>query len=73
MFNHTYKQNSTVAPEAKQALQQLKAEAARELIKADYNNTDRSNLTSRQNGYVGGYISKSSNNNAIKNKQKFKD
>lgn len=44
-----------VSPEAKQALQQFKMEAARELDIAKPQQKDRANMTSRQNGYVGGY------------------
>lgn len=49
---------SIVSPEAKLALNQMKAEMARELDIADPKVKDRGNLTSRQNGYVGGYIKK---------------
>lgn len=48
-----------VAPEAKQALQQFKMEAARELDIANPQEKDRANMTSRQNGYVGGYAESS--------------
>ncbi len=44
-----------VSPEAKQALQQFKMEAARELDIAKPQEKYRANMTSRQNGYVGGY------------------
>lgn len=44
-----------IAPEAKQALQQFKIEVARELDIAKPQEKDRANMTSRQNGYVGGY------------------
>lgn len=44
-----------VAPEAKQALQQFKMEAARELDIIKPKEKDRANMTSRQNGYIGGY------------------
>jgi hypothetical protein len=46
------------SPEARMALDQMKAEMSRELDIADPQATDRGNLTSRQNGYVGGYIEK---------------
>lgn len=49
---------NNVSPEAKQALDQLKAETLREIDVADYQAKDRANLTSRQNGYVGGYMKK---------------
>lgn len=44
-----------IAPEAKQALQQFKMEAAKELDIAKPEQKERANMTSRQNGYVGGY------------------
>lgn len=44
-----------IAPEAKQALQQFKMEVARELDIAKPDEKDRANMTSRQNGYIGGY------------------
>lgn len=44
-----------VAPEAKKALQQFKMEAARELDIAKPQEKNRAEMTSRQNGYVGGY------------------
>jgi len=50
--------NRVVVPEAKQALNQMKLEIANELGINDYNNIDKGNLTSRQNGYVGGYMVK---------------
>lgn len=49
---------NNVAPEAKQALDQLRAETLREIDIADYQAKDRANLTSRQNGYVGGHMTK---------------
>ncbi|MGM9534435.1 MAG: small, acid-soluble spore protein, alpha/beta type [Intestinibacter sp.] len=50
--------NRTVVPEAKQALNQMKLEIANELGMSDYQQTDKGNLTARQNGYVGGYMTK---------------
>lgn len=50
--------NRVVVPEAKQALNQMKLEIANELGISDYDNIDKGNLTSRQNGYVGGYMVK---------------
>lgn len=50
--------NKLVVPEARQALNQLKTEIASELGLSNYSSTDKGNLTSRQNGYVGGYITK---------------
>ena len=50
--------NKTVVPQAKQALNQMKLEIANELGMADYQQVDKGNLTARQNGYVGGYMTK---------------
>lgn len=50
--------NRVVVPEAKQALEQMKLEIANELGLSNYNSIDKGNLTSRQNGYVGGYMVK---------------
>ncbi|RKD31806.1 alpha/beta-type small acid-soluble spore protein [Thermohalobacter berrensis] len=50
--------NKIVVPEARQALEQMKLEIANELGLENYNNIDKGNLTSRQNGYVGGYMVK---------------
>lgn len=44
-----------VSQEAKQALQQFKIEAASELDIANPQEKDRANMTSKQNGYIGGY------------------
>ncbi|MDF2677612.1 MAG: alpha/beta-type small acid-soluble spore protein [Bacillota bacterium] len=46
-----------VAPEARIALNQMKAEVARELNIANPTVTGRANMTSRQNGYIGGFMS----------------
>ena len=43
---------------AKPALKSLKTEVANELGLADYEQADKGNLTARQNGYVGGYMTK---------------
>ncbi|MCI9596319.1 MAG: alpha/beta-type small acid-soluble spore protein [Firmicutes bacterium] len=43
---------------AKPALNNLKTEVANELGLANYDQTDKGNLTARQNGYVGGYMTK---------------
>ena len=43
--------------EAKKALNSMKLEIANE-IGVDYNTADKGNLTSRQNGQVGGYMTK---------------
>ena len=50
--------NKTVVPEAKAALNQMKLEIAGELGLSNYENVDKGNLTARQNGYVGGYMTK---------------
>ena len=54
---NTTSSNRTMVPEAKQALNNMKFEIARELginLKQGYNG----DLTSRENGYVGGYMVK---------------
>lgn len=50
--------NKTVVPQAKQALNQMKLEIANELGMANYQQVDKGNLTARENGYVGGYMTK---------------
>ena len=50
--------NNIVVPEAKQALNQMKTEIANALGLTNYEQTDKGNLTARQNGYVGGYMTK---------------
>ncbi|MBQ6685974.1 MAG: alpha/beta-type small acid-soluble spore protein [Firmicutes bacterium] len=50
--------NRNVIPEAKNALDNMKTEIANELGLANYNTMDKGNLTARQNGYVGGYMTK---------------
>ncbi len=50
--------NRIVVPEARAALDQMKLETANELGLTNYNSTDKGDLTSRQNGYVGGYMTK---------------
>ena len=42
----------------KPALNNLKTEVANELGLSNYAQTDKGNLTARQNGYVGGYMTK---------------
>lgn len=54
----SYNNNRTAVPEAKQALNQMKLEIANELGMSDYQQVDKGNLTARQNGYVGGYMTK---------------
>jgi len=50
--------NKILVPEARQALDQMKLEIASELGLSNYNTIDKGNLPSRQNGYVGGYMTK---------------
>lgn len=44
--------------DAKPALNNMKTEVANELGLSNYDNMDKGNLTARQNGYVGGYMTK---------------
>ncbi|WP_130863763.1 alpha/beta-type small acid-soluble spore protein [Bacilliculturomica massiliensis] len=50
--------NNIMMSEAKPALNNMKTEIATELGLANYQNMDKGNLTARQNGYVGGYMTK---------------
>lgn len=50
--------NNIVVPEARMALNQMKAEIASELGLSNYETMDKGNLTARENGYVGGYMTK---------------
>ncbi|SCG82613.1 Small, acid-soluble spore protein beta SASP [Proteiniborus sp. DW1] len=50
--------NRIVVPEARMALNQMKTEIASELGLSNYEQIDKGNLSSRQNGYVGGYMTK---------------
>ncbi|EJP6471325.1 alpha/beta-type small acid-soluble spore protein [Clostridium sporogenes] len=50
--------NKLVVPQAQQGLKQLKTEVANEVGIANYDSMDKGNLTSRQNGYVGGNMVK---------------
>ena len=50
--------NKTAVPQAKQALNQMKLEIANELGMNNYQQMDKGNLTARENGYVGGYMTK---------------
>ena len=50
--------NQKVVPQAKQALNQMKLEIANELGMSNYQQMDKGNLTARENGYVGGYMTK---------------
>lgn len=46
--------NRVLVPEAKQGLDRFKTEVASELGHSNYDSIDKGNLTSRDNGYVGG-------------------
>ena len=50
--------NKKAVPEAKAALNQMKLEIANELGMSNYQQVDKGNLTARENGYVGGYMTK---------------
>jgi len=43
---------------AKNGLNSMKTEVANELGLSGYDTMDKGNLTARQNGYVGGYMTK---------------
>jgi hypothetical protein len=47
-----------VVANAKPGLNNMKTEIANELGLSNYENMDKGNLTARQNGYVGGYMTK---------------
>lgn len=50
--------NSPVKKNAQGALNRFKMEVANELGIPDYENMDKGNLSSRENGYVGGNMTK---------------
>jgi hypothetical protein len=50
--------NRTLVPEAKAGLNRLKTEVASEIGLSNYEGTDKGNLSSRQNGSVGGEMVK---------------
>lgn len=50
--------NKPAVQGAKNALDQLKFETANELGLVNYAQIDKGQLTSRQNGYVGGYMTR---------------
>lgn len=50
--------NRTLVPEAKQGLDNWKYEIAGDIGLTNYNSVDKGNLTSRQNGSVGGEMVK---------------
>jgi len=56
--NNNSETNNVVVPEAKQALNQMKTEIANELGLTNYERIDKGNLTARQNGSVGGEMTK---------------
>ena len=56
--NNNTGSNRILVPGARQALDQMKLEIASELGMANYDSLDKGNLPSRQNGYVGGYMTK---------------
>ncbi len=63
--------NRLVVPEARNALDKFKLEVANELGITDYDKIDKGQLTSRENGYVGGTMVKKmveSYENKISNK-----
>ena len=56
--NNNNNSNKIVVPQARQALNQMKLEIANELGLSNYESLDKGNLPSRQNGYVGGHMTK---------------
>ena len=50
--------NRTLVPEAKEGLNRFKTEVASEIGLQNYEGTDKGNLSSRQNGSVGGEMVK---------------
>ena len=50
--------NNPVKPNAKNGLNNMKTEIANELGISGYDSMDKGNLTARQNGYVGGYMTR---------------
>ncbi len=50
--------NKPAVDGAKNFLNNMKYEMANELGISNYNNVDKGSLTSRQNGYVGGYMTR---------------
>lgn len=50
--------NRTLVPEAKQGLNRFKLEVASEIGFDNYDQIDKGNLTSRQNGSIGGEMVK---------------
>ena len=58
MANNNTGSNRILVPSAKAGLNRLKMETANEVGLANYDSIDKGNLTSRQNGYVGGFMTK---------------
>ncbi|MCI1622436.1 MAG: alpha/beta-type small acid-soluble spore protein, partial [Clostridium beijerinckii] len=54
MASNNSGRNRTLVPEAKQGLNRLKTEVASEVGLSNYESMDKGNLSSRQNGSVGG-------------------
>jgi hypothetical protein len=50
--------NRVLIPQARQGLDRFKAEVASEIGLSNYESVDKGNLTSRQNGSVGGFMVK---------------
>ncbi|HOB81540.1 MAG TPA: alpha/beta-type small acid-soluble spore protein [Peptococcaceae bacterium] len=50
--------NKPAVQGAENFLNNMKYEMANELGIANYNNIDKGSLTSRQNGYIGGYMTR---------------
>jgi Small, acid-soluble spore proteins, alpha/beta type. len=58
MANNNTGSNRTLVPQAKPGLDRLKFETANEIGLNNYDSVDKGNLTSRQNGSVGGFMVK---------------
>ncbi|NMF06830.1 small, acid-soluble spore protein, alpha/beta type [Clostridium beijerinckii] len=58
MASNNSGRNRTLVPEAKQGLNRLKTEVASEIGLGNYESMDKGNLSSRQNGSVGGEMVK---------------
>ncbi|KMT21466.1 alpha/beta-type small acid-soluble spore protein [Clostridium cylindrosporum] len=56
--NNNSGRNQVLVSEAKSGLNRFKVEVASELGLSNYDQIDKGNLTSRQNGYVGGTMVK---------------
>ena len=58
MSSNNSGRNRTLVPEAKEGLNRLRNEVASEVGIQNYENMDKGNLTSRENGSVGGEMVK---------------